>query len=113
VTAVAPHTAPPSSLIHLTKAKRVVIRSVDDIAIAGEKRIAQLKHELAVSHGTATSAFTHEGMTAAYLPDPSASSTTSLHHLPSSRSVATVAAKLGTEEVGEGVCSPVGHGSEG
>jgi hypothetical protein len=69
-TAVAPHTAPPSSLIHLTKAKRVVIRSVDDIAIAGERRITQLKHELAVGHGTATSAFTHEGMTAAYLPDP-------------------------------------------
>jgi hypothetical protein len=69
-TAVAPHTAPPVSLIHLTKAKREVVRSVDDIAIAGEKRIAQLKHELAISHGTATTAFTHEGMIAAYLADP-------------------------------------------
>lgn len=61
----------PTSLVHLSTATRREIRTVGELQIAGEKRMADCKELLAATHGTGTSKSCDEdGLCAAWITDP-------------------------------------------
>lgn len=61
----------PTSLVHLSTATRREIRTVEELRIAGEKRMADCKDLLAATHGTGTSKWCDEnGLCAAWITNP-------------------------------------------
>lgn len=64
------HKIPPLDVLHLTQAQRDIVRSVPNLRMPAEKKIVQLRLELAVTHGTEVSSFSHQGVHGAYVCDP-------------------------------------------
>lgn len=60
----------PTSLVHLSTAIRREIRSVEELRIAGEKRMADCKDLLAATHGTGTNKCDENGLAVAWITDP-------------------------------------------
>jgi hypothetical protein len=63
---VTPPSTPPSSLLHLSTSVRDRIRSVDSITIPSEKKMREVKKQLAYSHSTETKSFSF----GSYISDP-------------------------------------------